>query len=145
MADQQDPISPDEYVLRRISKDKNRYDPSLPQPIQRLSFEASPLDKNGVSPDINGISVFREIFVSAEAVAKAGGGARGYCVVRLRASDVTALGLTIIPDPRDDQLPGHALIPELGFLQMKQDKLKCKELQRHLVKLACNSIVFETQ
>ena len=138
MTSQQDPISPDEYVLRRIPKDKNRYDPSLLEPVQRLSFEPS-------ERDINGISIFRELFVSAEAVAKAGTGVNGCCVARLRVSDFIALGLTIVPDPQDDQLPGHAIIPELSFQQMKINKSKCKEIQRNLAKLAGANIVFKTK
>lgn len=138
MTNQQDPISSDEYVLRRIPKDRNRYDPSLPEPVQRLSFEPS-------KRDINGISIFRELFVSAEAVANAGTGVNGCCVIRLRASDFIALGLTIVPDPQDDQLPGHAIIPELSFQQMKVNKSRCKEIQRSLAKLSGTNIVFETK
>ena len=132
MTDQQDPISSDEYVLRRISKDKLRYNPSLGEPITRLSFEPS-------KRDINGISVFRELFVSAETVAKAGRGVNGCCVARLRASDIIALGLTITPDPQDD-LPGHALIPELSFQQVKNNKFKSKEIQHKLAKLGKRQI-----
>lgn len=138
MADQQDPISPDEYVLRRISKDTLRYNPSLHEPITRLAFEPS-------KRDISGISVFRELFVSAETVAKAGRGANGCCVARLRASEIVALGLTIIPDPQDDQLPGHALIPELSAQQVKENKSQSKEIQHKLAKVAGLNIVYETE
>ncbi len=87
---------------------------------------------------------FREPFVSPADVANAGNrGPAGYYVVRLRAAEVTALGLSIVPDPRDDQLPGHALIPELSFQAMTKDKNKSKELQRKLAKLAGDGIVFE--
>lgn len=137
MTDQQDPISPDEYVLRRIPKDKNRYDPSLNEPVQRIAFEPSKWD-------IDGISVFRERFVSATDLAKAGTNNNGYCVARLSVSNLFALGLTIVPDPRDDQPPGHALIPELSISEMKQNKTKCKETQRELSKLAGRNIIFET-
>ena len=138
MTDQQDPVSPDEYVLRRIPKDKSRYNPSLPEPVQRVAFQPSEWD-------VDGISVFRELFVSAAALAKAGTNNNGYCVARLSVSDLIALGLTIVPDPRNDQPPGHAIISELSISEMKQNKAKCKEIQRRLAKLAGINIVFETE
>jgi len=137
VADQQDPISSDEYVLRRIPKDKSRYDPSLNDPVQRVAFEPSKWD-------VDGISVFRELFVSAAALAKAGTNDNGYCVARLSVSNLIALGLTIVPDTRNDQPPGHAIIPELSISEMKQNKTKCKEIQRELAKLAGRNIIFET-
>jgi len=137
VADQQDSVSPDEYVLRRIPKDKSRYDPSLNEPVQRIAFEPSKWD-------VDGISVFREFFVSAAALAEAGTNNNGYCVARLSVSTLIALGLTIVPDPRNDQPPGHAVIPELSISKMKQNKTKCKEIQRELAKLASRNIIFET-
>lgn len=136
MTDQHDPVSPDEYVFRRIPKDKHRYDPSLPEPVTRVAFE--PNEK-----DIDGISIFRALFVSAESVAAAGLGRNGYCIARLLVRDIIALGLTVISDPHD-QLPGHSLIPELAFQRAnaKETKPKSKEYQRALAKLAGKSIVF---
>lgn len=138
MTDQQDPISPDEYVLRRIPKDKSRYNPSLPEPVQRIAFEPSKWD-------VDGISVFRELFVSADALVKAGTNNNGYCVTRLSVSELIALGLTIVPDPRNEQPPGHAIIPELSISEWNQNKTKCKEIQRKLAKLAGMNIIFETE
>lgn len=137
MTDQHDPVSPDEYVFRRIPKDKLRYDPSLSEPVTRLAFDPS-------KKDIDGISIFRALFVSAEDVAAAGLGMNGYCIARLLVRDIIALGLTVISDPRDDQLPGHSLIPELAFQRVnaKETKPKSKEYQRALAKLAGESIVF---
>ena len=89
--------------------------------------------------------MFRELFVSAAALAKAGTNNNGYCVARLSVSDLIALGLTIVPDPRNDQPPGHAIISELSISEMKQNKAKCKEIQRRLAKLAGINIVFETE
>lgn len=132
--EQNDALSPDEYVLRRIPRDW--CNPSLDEPVQRVGFQPNKRDNNG-------ISMFREFFVSPAQVANAGGkGPTGYYVVRLRAADVIAVGLHIVPDPQDDQPPGHALIPELSFQAMKKDKEKSKELQRRLAKLAGNGIAF---
>lgn len=136
MTDQADPVSLNECVLRRIPADGNRFNPSLPEPVQRLAFEPT-------GKDIDGISVFRELFVSAQQVADAGSrGAIGNYVVRLRVADIVALGLTVIPNPRDDQLPGHALVPELRLGAMKADKKTSKEYQRALAKLAGSDIAY---
>jgi len=137
VTDQQDPASPDEYILRRIPKDGGRYKPSQNEPVQRVAFEPSKWD-------VDGISVFRELFLSAADLASAGTNKNGYCVARLRVSDLLALGLTVVPDPRNDQPPGHAILPELSFSEHNRDRQKCKDIQHHLAKLAGRNIVFES-
>ena len=63
-----------------------------------------------------------------------------YYVTRLRVHDIIQLGLTVVSDPQSDQPPGHAVIPELSFAEMKKDKKKSKGLQRALAELAGRSI-----
>lgn len=112
--------------------------PSLNEPVQRVAFEPS-------KRDVDGISVFRELFLSAADLAKAGTSNNGYCVARLRVSDLIALGLTVVPDPRNDQPPGHAILPELSISEHNRDKQKCKDIQRRLAQLASKNIVFNTE
>ena len=134
MRDQRDPVSDDEYVLRRILSDY--YDPSLRDPVHSQGFYPT---KN----DTNGISVFRDLFVTPDLVANSGKNPKGYYVARLRVSEIRALGLTVIPDPKDDQLPGHALIPKLCIIEYAKNKNDIKFLMHKLATLAGNEIVFE--
>ena len=127
MNDQYDLISDDEILLRRVVREYVNVD--LPLPVQREGFRPT-------KRDIDGISLFRERFVSPSDVANGNRGPTGYYVVRLRASNIRELGLNILPNVKDDQLPGHSLIPEINYPAMKNDKSKSKELQRMLAKLA---------
>lgn len=138
--DQRHPLSPDEYVLRRVftSPENKLVNLGLPQPLSRGAFKPN---KN----DTLGISVFRELFVTPLRVAKKGTkGPNCYYVVRLRVSDLRAAGFNAIPDPQTDQLPGHTLIPEINFTSLQNDKEQSKELQLKLANLVTlNDIVFK--
>ncbi|MGH6635281.1 MAG: hypothetical protein ACRED0_03805 [Gammaproteobacteria bacterium] len=129
------PVTPGEHVLRRIPNNKDWYKESLAEPVQRVAFEPR-------KTDTAGLSVFRELFVSAAKVAAGGPGRAGYYVSRLRIADLLMLGLTVVPDPQANELPGHALIPELSYSSMLRDRSASKAFQRELAKLASRAIVF---
>ena len=134
MTNQADPITPDEKVLRRIANNKDWIDFNLPTPIQRAAFQPYPRDTDG-------ISLFRELFVTPQQVATARENSTGYYISRLDVSSITPLGLTVIPNPIEDQLPGHSLIPELSFSEYKKNKNKTKEIQLKLARIASENIV----
>lgn len=137
MSDQHDPIEDDEFLLRRVLREY--VDTNLAQPVQREGFRPT-------KDDVDGISVFRERFVAPSVVATAGRrGPTGYYVVRLRARDIRALGLSVRPNVMDNQLPGHSLIPEINHPASRNDSETSKELQRKLAKLADNNIAFQPQ
>lgn len=106
---EQEPVSPDEFVLRRVHK--NHFDPSLPVPIQKVAVR--PTER-----DTDGLSVYRE----REYIGNPGGiladmdeAKRGnYYIARVRVSDLRALGLSVRPERGPDDLPGHCVIPELN-------------------------------
>lgn len=130
--DEHGPVSPDEYILRRVFVD--HFNPALSEPVQRVAFQPN---KN----DTDGISVFRELFVTPAEIARRGPkGPSKYFVVRLLAADIFALGLSILPDPQSDQPPGHAVIQELN---PKVDERRSKELQRELAKLGGRNVAYE--
>lgn len=131
-----DPVSPDEYVLRRVPT--NWFKSALSEPVQRVAFEPNE------QRDVEGISVFREFFVTSIEVARHGPkGLNGYYVVRLLAADIFALGLSIIPDPQEDQPQGHAVIPELNSASVSGgNKQRAKELQYELAKLGSRNIAY---
>lgn len=128
MDDQTAPVTPDEYILRRILNREDYYKPDLPIPVQRVAVGPS-------SKDENGISVYREKFVTAQQVAEAGEYESGYYVARFRAQDAMDLGFTITPDPVEDELPGHSLIPQLGGCAKRDDVNKYREMALDLAKL----------
>ena len=138
--DQSHPLSPDEYILRRVpvSPGNKLVNLDLSPPLNRVAFR--PNEK-----DILGISVFRELFVTPLRIAKkARKGPNSCYVVRLRVSDVRAAGFNAIPDPQADQLPGHTLIPEINFTSLQNDKEQSKVLQLKLANLVTlNDIVFK--
>jgi len=130
-----DPVSSDEFILRRVLR--RWYGPSKDPPVDRLAFRPTPRD-------VDGLSVFRANFLKPEKLDcdRATGNPGSYYVAQLRASDILALGLTIIPAP-NDELPGHALIPELKTGLSGDAKNRAKEKQYRLAKLASNGIVYE--
>ncbi len=126
---QADPVSPDEILLRRVPfVEGNAYiDLSLPAPVQRAAFQPSTNDEDG-------LSLFRELFVTPEQIADLHRGktAGKECyVVRVRAADLLdpAVGVDLVPNVVDD-LPGHVLIPQLYKGRLTgEEKRKRKELQ----------------
>jgi len=106
VTNQDDEIGTDEYVYRRVLNKQDIIDLSLRSPLQRSAFRPT-------NNDVDGISVFREKFTSPEALISAGQSPLGYHVVRLPVKEILEAGLTIITDPQDNQLPGHALIPDI--------------------------------
>lgn len=137
MPDENDPVLPTEYVLRRIVNQKDFYDATLDQPVVRTACCPT---KN----DVDGLSVFRELFVSPEEVAAAGTNPAGYYVAKLLVADILDLGLTVIPDPKPEQLEGHSLVPELTYVitHEKATKKWAKDKTRALAELAGNNIVY---
>lgn len=126
MSDELEPIEEDEFVLRRIHRD--HYKTSLPDPVLRMAFEP----RRGEN---DGLSVYRERWVTPAQVAASGRTPGAYYVTRLAVRDLRKLNLTVVPAPRSE-LPGHAVIPELSWEAQQKDKKRSKQLQIELAKLA---------
>jgi len=126
----QDSIAEDEYVLRRIHKQD--YDSNLPIPVQRAAFIPTKADSEG-------ISVYREKYVTAAQVAAAGRAPGSYYVARLSVRSLRALNLTVVPT--EGALAGHAVIPELSRPLYERQKPRLKETQNELTVLASQAIV----
>jgi hypothetical protein len=127
---EQDPIDENEYVLRRIHK--NNCDTRLPIPIQEVAFKPT-------ESDVDGISVYREKYVSPAEVAAGGRTPEVYYVARLAVRALNALNLTVVPTPGDQK--GHAVIPELNRSFYESEKQRSKKLQFQLAQLASQAIV----
>ncbi|HVA48906.1 MAG TPA: hypothetical protein VNH11_21245 [Pirellulales bacterium] len=77
--------------------------------------------------DTTGLSVFRAKFRKLDETAR-GASKHGYYVLELRAGDLRAAGIEIVPKP-DDDAPGHAEIPSLAFGEPEtNDSLKHRQL-----------------
>ena len=132
-----DAIAPEELLLRRIVRQPGQYDPALDPAVHRGAFTPN-------RQDVDGLSLFREAYISASAVALAARKpASDYVVARLRVSDVLSLGLSVLPCPDPGGLPGHVVIPELSLARYNDPLLKLgiKEASLHLARLASRDVI----
>lgn len=121
-------------MLRRIPNAPDYFKGSLADPITPQAFRPN---KN----DTDGISLYRELFTSAEELAATGKNGDCY-VARIAVADLIELGLAVVPSVVRNGLLGHVLIPEMNS-QLKGDaRLRCKDLQVELARLAGRDIVY---
>jgi len=132
---ERDPVDSAEYVLRRVPNHVQYVNLNLPQSVQSEAFR--PNDKDG-----HGISVFRELFISAQDLAMKSPKEGDYYVVRLAVADLATLSLSVEPDPQVDGLPGHSLVPELKYGAKGDAKNRERELRLELARLASQNVVF---
>ena len=130
MSEEQLSVDVTEYVLRRIHKD--HVDITLRIPFRPAAFKPTESDQDG-------LSVYRERFVSAAEVAAGGRTPGAYYVVRLAVQDLHRLHLSVVPAP--GPLPGHAVIPQLNRAFYASDKQRSKNLQLELCRVASQAIV----
>ena len=123
--DQNDPIEPEEFILRRVPYSQNTpyINPESEEPISTGCFTPS-------KDDTDGISVFREKFVSAKKVAdRYMEGKNKQCyIIRIKAEDLEGI-VTIIPSP-NEYLDGHAHIPEIKY----QDNYVYRPIRAKIIK-----------
>jgi hypothetical protein len=96
-----EPVEDDELLYRRIPVSMNWYTST------RLSPEAFDPRRN----ETTGISVSRAKYLPIE-LAATGRSKQGYYVAVLRAGDLRAAGIDVVPRPEPDN-PGHAELPGL--------------------------------
>lgn len=130
--DEHEPVDDSEYLLRRIHKKDVQVAATIRFP--RGSFVPN-------RHDTNGLSFYRERFISPANLADAGAKRGEYFVVRIAAAAMRALGLTLSPSPDPAQPPGHVLVPELRLERYRTDKANMTLIQIELMKLATNGIV----
>ncbi|MCC6677087.1 MAG: hypothetical protein IT436_08080 [Phycisphaerales bacterium] len=120
--EQNDPIHPDEIILRRVREEHmGTGTPRLPLPD---AFDPD-RDKDG-----DGLSVYREKYHNAEAVAAfRTKGKKPSWVVKITARSISDYGLTLRADPRPPEYglparPGHALIVEMNSQARKSNSVE---------------------
>ena len=134
MKSEDEPVSPDEFVIRAIWTEY--YDPALPLPILSGGFTPK---RN----ETEGISVFRAAcVVNPEDVLVVFGEDKRdkYALALLPVAELSALGLTVQP-AKIDAVSGHAVLPELNITAQKADKAKWRDVQKQLAALANARIV----
>jgi hypothetical protein len=78
------------------------------------------IDPNAFQPakdDDDGISLFREDFVTAEDLSSMSTHRNGVRVARILAKEFTGLHVSVNPAPDPHMPPGHTVIPEMIFLK----------------------------
>jgi hypothetical protein len=94
--------------------------------------------------DVDGMSFFREDFVTPRQVAEACRHPDGALVARIKVRHLRKLGLTVQPTPNPDELPGHVIVPGLKHDQQRSasEKRRIADLSRQLAEMASNSIAY---
>lgn len=105
---EEDPVKDEECVLRRIPCNEEYYNPALDEPTQPLAFRPR-------RDDLTGISVYRSLFVKPIELVQPVQIDRRYYVAELKVSDIKKLGLTVVPDPQEDEVKGHSLVPQINW------------------------------
>jgi len=123
-ADGTEPIDDAEFLYRRVPDSQRWYDPKThPQ----LSPEAFRPQRH----DLTGISLYRDRYKAIEDAAKGREGKRYYVAV-LRAGDLRAGGIEVVPRPCEND-PGHVEIPGLNY-----EARKTQQVREWKVRLAHN-------
>lgn len=133
MKTEADPITDDEWLLRRVHKTRFR---TTKAPI--ISPSAFEPRVKGNDPDWDGISLYRaacldvpnEILatVAPEKLLEVG-------IVRLRVKELHDMGLTV-ESRQDPRIKGHVVIPELNATEYAADKSRFTPLMLGLATLA---------
>jgi len=126
----EEPIEDDELLYRRIPHAPHYFDPEVSPEPSPEAFRPRPNDKTG-------ISVLREKYATPEEAARPPRGKR-YWVAVLRAGDLRAHGLDVVPRPEGDA-PGHAEIPALNYKNRRTDA--AEEAQQLLARKLCLKIL----
>lgn len=133
MKAESEPISDDEWLLRRVPGDRFRTE-KVPL-ISPNAFE--PRNSKARDPDWDGISLYRQaclelpdeiLEVLAEDKRKFTG------IVKIQAGELRRLGLDIISSP--GTIKGHVVIPQLNTRDYFADKEKYTDLKLEIAKLA---------
>jgi hypothetical protein len=106
-----DAIADHELLYRRIPVSQGYYDPAVdPNP--------SPLAFKPTRDDTLGLSLYRAKYKTMEAAAQGRPG-KSYYVAVLRAGDLRAVGIDVVPKPLEGD-PGHAEIAGLTYENRKR-------------------------
>jgi hypothetical protein len=129
--DGRDPLSPDEYVLRRITAYK--FDEKSKFPIPPEHFHPRPQDEDG-------ISFYQEKVATPEGLADYSN-KHGWIIAKIRVSELREIGLTAAPTGPN----GHVSLRELSYANSKSSPDATDILKAKLASLAAKRIVLRTE
>jgi hypothetical protein len=135
------PVFPNEVLLRTVPNSIGFYTQTLGNwAINPNAFEPT-------RDDADGISLFREDFVSQEDLASASTHYSRVRVARVVAKECISLNLSLKPDPDVGVQPGHTLIPEMPFLgkrtaQNRTQKQYITDLAQKLAQIASKNKIY---
>lgn len=109
-----EPVADDELLYRRIPVSQRWYDPQVDPCPSPEAFRPTPNDATG-------LSVYRGKYKTVEEAARGLEG-KSYYVAVLRAGDLRANGIDVVPRPKEGD-PGHAELPGLTYENRKMDKV----------------------
>ena len=125
------PVFPNEVLLRTVPNSIGYYSKVMGNWT---------IDPNAFQPakdDDDGISLFREDFVTAEDLASLSTHAKGVRVARVLARECTSLYLSLKPAPDPPMPPGHTVIPEMIYLKRTaQTNIQVQNIKDFAQKLA---------
>ncbi len=134
------PVCPDEVLLRTVPNSIGFYTQTMEHwAINPNAFEPA-------QDDVDGISLFREDFITSEDLASISTHHNGVRVARVIAKECTDLHLSLNPDPDDSQPPGHTVIPEMPFVRKgphnKAQRQNIKDLAQKLAQVASKNEIY---
>jgi hypothetical protein len=87
--------------------------------------------------DVDGMSFFRQIFTTAQAVAKRSTHVHGVRVANISGQQLRGLDLTAEPSPNADELPGHIIVPDMRWVDRSSQTMEERRIEKdRSVKLA---------
>lgn len=129
MKSEDEPVTDDEWLLRRVWRDQFRTE-SIPI-ISPGAFEPR---FRGRDIDVDGISLFRQSCLNdpADILADVAEDKRGsVAIVRVSVAFLKSVGLSVLPRPRPG-IPGHVVLPELNADDYKTNKSKFTPVLKEL-------------
>jgi hypothetical protein len=129
-----DPITDDEWLLRRVRVEQFRTD-KVPI-ISPNAFE--PRGVKARDPDTDGISLYRAACLvdPSEILATIPPERRHECgIVRIAVSSLRSLRLSVVSKP-NDRIKGHVVIPELNCADYVADKARFTPIKERLAVMA---------
>ena len=127
------PVYPDEMLLHSIPNNQQYFHEEMGEwALSPTAFK--PHSKR----DVDGMSFFREDFISARTMAKRNRHPHGVRVARVKVLLIKDMAMDVQPDPRPEQLPGHVVVPELRFVAhlTPAEKQNAKKIQLRLARHA---------
>jgi hypothetical protein len=134
MKDENDAVTSDEMLVRLIWE--AHYQADLEEPVRKSAFNPKEFETDG-------ISVFRAACLSApeDALAVIAEEKRErYAVALIPVVELASLGLSVKP-AKIQEIPGHAVLPELNIVDFKQDRNRWVEVSKTLAMLANQNII----